>query len=84
MTYSKRLNGSKLLNNSLFLGEISSSDSQCGGCDDGKTDWNTNNQENQSVMEKIVGRVLRSGNLQVTEETTDPCSQNPADDQDQE
>lgn len=84
VTYSERLNGSELLNNCLFLSEISSTDSQSGGCDDGKTDGYTNNEQDQSVMEEVVGRVFRSGDLQVTEESTDPCDENPANDQDQE
>jgi hypothetical protein len=35
LTYSEGFNGSKLLHDSFFLGEIGSSDSQCGGGDNG-------------------------------------------------
>jgi len=72
------------LNDSLLLGEISSSDSQSGGGDDWKTDWNTDNQENQSVMKQVVGGPLWSSDGEIAEETTNPGDQDPSDDQNQE
>jgi hypothetical protein len=78
------LNGSELLNDSLLLGEIGSADSEGGGGNDGKTDGDTDDEQNQSVVQESVGGLLGSGNLQVTEETTDPGEQNPEHDEDEE
>lgn len=83
MTYSKRLNGGKLLNDSLLLGEVGGTDSESGGGNDRQTDGDTDNEQDQGVMQKVDRRILRSSDLQVTEETSDPGSENPADDQNQ-
>lgn len=83
-TYSERFNGSELLHDGLLLGEVSSTDSESGGCDDWKTDGNTDNQQDKSVMKQVDRAVLGSSDFQVTEETSHPGSENPANDQDQE
>lgn len=76
---SKRLDGSELLDNGLLLGEVGSADSQGGGGDDGQTDGNTNNEENKGVVEQVLGAGL--GNPEVVEETTNPGSENPEHDE---
>jgi hypothetical protein len=77
------LDGSELLNNSLLLGEVGGADSEGGGCDDGKTDGDTDDEQNQSVLEKVVGGLLGGSDLQVTEEATDPGEENPEHDEDE-
>jgi len=83
-TYSERFNGGELLHDRLFLGKISCSNGQCGRGNNWQTDRDTDNQEDEDVMEQVVGAVLGSCKLQVMEETADPGNENPADDQDQE
>jgi hypothetical protein len=78
---SEGLDGSELLDNSLLLGEVGGTDSESGGGDNGETDGNTDNQENKSVVEQVVVAVLGGSDLQVTEETTDPGSENPEHDE---
>ena len=80
---SQRLNGSELLNNGLLLCKIGSSDSESGSSNDGKTDGDTNNQENEGVFKEIVVGVLWSRDLKVVEETANPGDEDPANDQDQ-
>lgn len=80
---SEGLDGSELLNNSLLLGEVGSSDSQSGGGDDWKTDWDTDNEENKGVVKQVAGRVLWGSDLEVTEETTDPGGKDESHDEDQ-
>jgi len=79
----KGLNGGKLLNDSLLLGEVSSTDGEGGGGDDWETDWNTDNKHDKSNGEKGLGGLLWSGNAHVAEETTDPGDENPEDDEDE-
>ncbi|KAG2024738.1 hypothetical protein GB937_003437 [Aspergillus fischeri] len=74
---SKRLNGSELLDDSLLLGKVSGTNGEGGGGDDGQTDGNTDNQENKGVVEQVVVLVLRSSDLEVTVETTNPSGENP-------
>lgn len=79
----KGLNGGKLLDNGLLLSKVGGTDSEGGGGDDGQTDGNTNDQKNQGVVKQVVVRVLGGSDLQVTEETTNPGSENPEHDKDQ-
>jgi hypothetical protein len=72
------------LNDSLLLGEVGSSDSESGRGNDWQTDGNTNNEEDKGVVEQVDGGVLWGGNVQVVEETADPCNQDEEDDQNQE
>ena len=80
---SEGLDGSELLDNSFLLGEVGSSDSQSGGGDDWKTDWDTHNEENKGVVKQVAGRVLWSSDLEVTEEATDPGGKDESHDEDQ-
>ena len=80
----ERFNGSELLHNGLLLGEISGSDSEGGGGDDGQTDGDTNNQENKSISEESVLAVFGSRYAEMVEETANPGDEDPADDQNQE
>jgi hypothetical protein len=83
----KRLNGSKLLDDSLLLSEVGSTDSESGGGDNGKTDGDTDNEENQGVVEKsdrLVGTLTVGSDRNVTEETTDPGEEDEEHDQDEE
>ena len=83
-TYSKRFNGGKLLHDGFLLCEISGTDSKSGRSNNGKTDWDTHDQENQGVMEEGVGALLWGRYSQVMEETTNPGSENPENDENQE
>lgn len=80
---SQRLDGRELLHDGLFLGEIGSADGESGGGDDGQTDRHTNNEEDENVVKQVDRRVFRSRNLKATEETTNPGSDDPADDENQ-
>lgn len=74
---SKRLNGGELLNDSLLLSKVGSTDSHGGGDDSGKTDGNTDNGDGKSESEDIddtVGSVERG----------DPDDEEGEDDEDQE
>ncbi|KXT13275.1 hypothetical protein AC579_2498 [Pseudocercospora musae] len=79
----KRLDGSELLDDRLLLGEVGGTDSQGGGGDDRQTDRHTDNEQDQDVLEEGVVRVLWGSDLEVAEETTDPGSENPEHDQDE-
>lgn len=60
---SKRLNGRELLDDSLFLGEVSGTDSHGGGNDSGKTDGDTDDSNSESETENVddtVGAVERA------------------------
>jgi hypothetical protein len=84
---SEGLNGGELLDNSLLLSEVGSTDSEGGGGDNGKTDGDTDNEENQSVVQKsdgLVGTLTGDGDGNVTEETTDPGEEDEEHDQDKE
>jgi hypothetical protein len=48
---SEGLNGGQLLDNSLFLGEISSTDSHGGGDDSWETDWHTDDGDSKGELE---------------------------------
>ena len=80
-TYGKRLDSGKLLNNSLLLGEVSSTDSERGSRDDGQTDGYTDNEENQDVGQEVDRGPLGRRNVQMTEETTNPGGDDPEDDE---
>jgi hypothetical protein len=83
----KGLNGSKLLDDSLLLSEVGSTDSKSGGGDNGKTDGDTDNEEDQSVVQKgdgLVGTLTVDGDGNVTEEPTDPGQEDEEHDQDEE
>jgi len=83
----KGLNGGKLLDNGLLLGEVGSTDSKGGCCDNGKTDGDTDNEHDQSVVEKsdgLVGTLASDGDGNVAEETTDPGQEDEEHDQDEE
>ncbi|PMB73754.1 hypothetical protein BM221_001179 [Beauveria bassiana] len=57
---SKRLNGRKLLDNGLLLGEVGSTDGHGGGDDSGKTDGDTNNGNGEGEAknhDNVVGAV---------------------------
>jgi hypothetical protein len=84
VTYSEGLNGSELLYNCLLLSEVRGADSQSSSSNDWQTDGDTDNQEDKSVMEQVVGAVLWGCDVQVAEETTNPGDEDPANDQDQE
>lgn len=77
------LNGGELLDDSLLLGEVGGTDGESGGGDDGKTDRDTDDEEDKGVVEKVDGRVLWGRDLQMAEETTDPGEQDPEDDKDE-
>lgn len=80
------LNGGELLDNSALLGEVGSTDSERGGGDDGKTDGDTDDEEDQSVVEKgdgALGSTAVSSDTQVTEETTNPGSEDEEHDEDE-
>lgn len=80
---SEGLDGSELLDNGLLLSQVGSTDSEGGGGDDGQTDGDTNDEQDQSVVQQVDGAVLGSSDLEVTEETTNPGSENPEHDQNQ-
>ena len=80
---SEGLDGSELLDNSLLLGKVGGTDGEGGGSNDRETDGDTDDQKNQSVVEQVVVRVLRGGDLEVTVETTNPSSENPEHDENQ-
>jgi hypothetical protein len=71
-TYSEGFDSSELLNDSLLLGEVSSTDGESGGGNDRKTDWDSDNQEDKSVVKKVDRAPHWGGNWQVMEETTNP------------
>lgn len=75
---SKRLNGGELLNDSLLLGEVGSTDSHGGGDDSGKTDGDTDNGDGEGESENVdnaVGSVER-GNPDDEESKDDEDQQN--------
>jgi len=78
---SEGLNGGELLDDSLLLGEVGSTDSEGGGGDNGQTDGDTDNEQNQGVVEQVVVGGLGGSNLQVTEETTNPGCEDPEHDE---
>ncbi|TLD16715.1 uncharacterized protein PgNI_01314 [Pyricularia grisea] len=80
----KRLDSGELLNNSLLLGEVSGTDGEGGGGNDGQTDGDTNNEQNKNIVKQVDGAVLGVGNSQVTVETTNPGSEDENDDENQE
>ena len=80
---SKGLDGSELLDDSLLLGEVSGTDGESGGGNNGKTDGDTDDQEDQSVAEESVLGVFGGGNVQVAEETTDPGHEDEEHDEDE-
>ena len=80
------LDGSELLDNSLLLSEVGSTDSEGGGGNNGQTDGNTDNEENQSVVQKgdrLVSSLTSDGDGNVAEETTDPGQEDEEHDQDE-
>lgn len=82
--YSKRFDSSEFLDNGFLFRQVGSTNSQCCGGDDRQTDRDTDNQEDQDVMEQIVGAVLRGSNIQMMEESTNPGDKDPQDDNNQE
>lgn len=77
---SKGLDGRKLLDNSLLLGEVGSTDGHGGGDDSGKTDGDTDNGDGQGESENVdnaVGSVER-GNPDDEECEDDKNKQNCA------
>jgi hypothetical protein len=81
---SKGLDSGQLLDDSLLLSEVGSTDSESGGGNDRKTDGDTDDEENQSVLKESVVGPFGSSNLEMTEETTNPGSENEEHNQDQE
>ncbi|KAF7571771.1 hypothetical protein PtrM4_092710 [Pyrenophora tritici-repentis] len=82
----KRLNGGELLDNSLLLSEVGSTDSEGGGGDNGKTDGDTDDEHDQGVVEEgngLVSSSAVSGNGNVTEETTNPGEEDEEHDKDE-
>jgi len=77
------LDGSELLHDGLLLGQVGGTDSQGGSRDDGETDGDTDDEQDQGVVEQVDRAVLRSRDLEVTEETTNPSGENPEHDQHQ-
>ena len=78
----KRLNGGKLLDDSLALGEVSGTDSHGGGGDARKTDGDTNDEEDEGVDEQVV--VPGGGDTSVAEEARDPEGEDEDEDKDEE
>jgi hypothetical protein len=72
----KRLNGGQLLDDSLLLGEVGSTDSHGGGNDSGETDGDTNDGNGKGVLEDVNDRV---GAV----ERADPDDQEGEDDEDE-
>lgn len=82
----KRLNSSELLDNSLLLSEVGSTDSEGSGGDDGKTDGDTDDEHDEGVVEKgdgLVGSLTGLSDGNVTEETTNPGEQDEEHDEDE-
>jgi hypothetical protein len=83
---SEGLDGGKLLDDSLLLSEVGSTDSESGGGDNGKTDGDTDDEHDQGVVEKsdrLVGALASDGDGNVTEETTDPGQEDEEHNQDE-
>ena len=83
---SEGLDGGELLDDSTLLSEVGSTDSEGGGGDNGKTDGDTDDEEDQSVVQKGDGSLSStagSGDTQVTEETTNPGSEDEEHDEDE-
>lgn len=83
---SEGLDSSELLDNSLLLSEVSGTDSESGGGDNGKTDGDTDDEHDQSVVKKgdrLVSSLTGLGDGDVTEETTDPGQEDEEHDQDE-
>lgn len=80
---SEGLDGGELLNNSLLLGEVGSSDGQSGGGNDWKTNWDTDNKEDKSVVKQVAGGVFWGSDVQVAVESTDPCGKDESHDENQ-
>lgn len=84
---SEGLDGSELLNDGLLLGEVGGTDSEGGGGDNGKTDGDTDDEHDQSVVQesdRLVGTLASDGDGNVTEETTNPGQEDEEHDQDEE
>lgn len=78
---SKRLDGSKLLNNGLSPSEVGGTDGESCRGDDGQTDGYTDDEEDKGVNEQVV--LGRTGNIDVSEETANPDDEDEEDDQDE-
>lgn len=78
---SQRLNSRQLLDDSLLLGEVGSTDSHGGGNDGGKTDGDTNNGDGQGETEDIdnVVGAVEAGNPDDQEGEDDENQQHCAD-----
>jgi hypothetical protein len=83
---SEGLDGSELLDNSPLLSEVGGTDSESSGSDDGKTDWDTDDEEDKSVVEEGDGALSSTAvgsDTEMTEETTNPCSEDEEHDEDE-
>ncbi|TKW53161.1 hypothetical protein CTA1_10886 [Colletotrichum tanaceti] len=80
---SQGLDGSELLNNGLLLGEVGGTDGEGGGGNTGQTDGDTDDEENQGIVEKVDGSALL-GDLNGAVETTDPSGEDEDDDEGEE
>lgn len=80
---SEGLDGGELLDDSLLLGEVGGTDGESGGGNAGQTDGDTDDEENESVVEQVDGRALL-GDLDVAVETTNPGSEDEDDDENEE
>ncbi|GKT48036.1 uncharacterized protein ColSpa_08217 [Colletotrichum spaethianum] len=76
---SQGLDGSELLDDGLLLGEVGSTDGEGGGGNTGQTDGDTDDEENQSVVEQVDGSALL-GDLNGAVESTNPGSEDKDDD----
>jgi hypothetical protein len=73
---SKRLNGRKLLDDGLLLGEVGSTDSHGGGDDSGKTDGDTDDGDGKSELQDVDDAIG-------TVEGSDPDDEESKDDKDE-
>ena len=55
---SKRLNGGELLDDSLLLGKVGSTDGHGGSDDSWETDWNTNDSDGESEFQNVNNSVV--------------------------
>lgn len=83
---SEGLDSSELLDNSPLLSEVGGTDSESSGSDDRKTDWDTDDKEDKSVVEEGDGALSSTAvgsDTEMTEETTNPCSEDEEHDEDE-
>lgn len=77
-TYSKRLDSSQFLDDSLLVRQVSRTDRQGGSCNNRQTDRDPDDQDRQGIEKKSL--FTRRGNGDVSEEATNPDCQQPGHD----